>query len=109
MKTYLGDNAPDLLCMDAEGFDFKILKSLDFLKYRPCIIVAENRSSEFITFISQLFFLCLLGLAFLISFNVFYVFRLFYWTKDARCKKHRFEKVLVLAEYNRKSWVSRNF
>lgn len=31
----------DLLCIDVEGHDFEALQSLDFLKYRPRVIVIE--------------------------------------------------------------------
>jgi len=33
---------PDLLSVDTEGFDEKILRSLDFEKYRPKVICAET-------------------------------------------------------------------
>lgn len=35
----------DLLCIDVEGHDFKVLKSLDLTKYRPKLIVVEMLDS----------------------------------------------------------------
>jgi hypothetical protein len=32
----------DLLSIDTEGFDYYILKSLDFAKHRPAIIITEH-------------------------------------------------------------------
>lgn len=33
---------PDLLCIDVEGWDFEILKSLDFIQYKPKMICVET-------------------------------------------------------------------
>jgi FkbM family methyltransferase len=41
IATYLG-SAPDLLSIDVEGWDLAILRTLDFEKYRPAVIVAES-------------------------------------------------------------------
>ena len=35
---------PDFLSLDAEGFDFQILKSIDYKKYYPKVICAETIS-----------------------------------------------------------------
>jgi len=35
--------APDLLATDVEGLDFAILRTLDFGKYRPAVIIAETQ------------------------------------------------------------------
>jgi len=42
IKKYFGNKAPNLLSVDVEGLDYKILKSLDFKKYSPEIICAET-------------------------------------------------------------------
>ncbi len=34
--------APSLLCIDTEGLDLDILKTLDFTRYRPCILCVET-------------------------------------------------------------------
>lgn len=34
--------APDLLSIDVEGFDFEILKSLDFVRFGPKVLIAET-------------------------------------------------------------------
>ncbi len=34
--------APDLLSIDVEGMDFAILRTLDFRKYRPAVVIAET-------------------------------------------------------------------
>lgn len=36
------DGSPDLLLLDLEGLDFEVIKSMDFNKYRPKIIMAET-------------------------------------------------------------------
>ncbi len=35
--------APDLLSTDVEGMDFAILQSLDFVRYRPKVVIAETQ------------------------------------------------------------------
>ncbi len=37
---------PEVLLIDAEGFDYKILKAIDFNKYTPAIIMAEIRQND---------------------------------------------------------------
>ena len=37
---------PDLLCIDVEGWDFEILSSLDFEKYKPKVICVETISYD---------------------------------------------------------------
>ena len=39
----------DLLCIDVEGHDFKVLKSIDLWKYRPKLIVIEMHDFSFET------------------------------------------------------------
>lgn len=41
VETYAHGICPDYLSVDAEGFDARILKSVNFAKYRPKIICAE--------------------------------------------------------------------
>jgi FkbM family methyltransferase len=41
IAKYLGA-APDLFSIDVEGWDLPILKTLDFAKYRPAVIIAES-------------------------------------------------------------------
>jgi FkbM family methyltransferase len=41
IAKYLGA-APDLLSIDVEGWDFAILRTLDFARYRPAVIIAES-------------------------------------------------------------------
>jgi len=41
IAKYLGA-APDLLSIDVEGWDLAILKTLDFRKYGPAVIIAES-------------------------------------------------------------------
>lgn len=36
------ETVPDLLCIDVEGWDLQILKSLDFKKYKPKVICVET-------------------------------------------------------------------
>ena len=43
---YLGSQKIDILSVDTEGWDFKILKSNDWRKYRPKVIVIEVVSKE---------------------------------------------------------------
>lgn len=47
----------DILCIDAEGWDFKILRQLDFSRWRPKLIRIEyiNLSSEEKTAVAELF------------------------------------------------------
>jgi FkbM family methyltransferase len=42
MADHLGC-APDLLSTDVEGLDYAILKTLDFDKYRPAVVIAESQ------------------------------------------------------------------
>lgn len=41
IKKYCNDKCPDFLSLDVEGMDFSILKSIDFVKYRPKVICVE--------------------------------------------------------------------
>jgi FkbM family methyltransferase len=41
IAEHLG-GAPDLLSIDVEGMDFAILRTLDFRKYRPAVVIAET-------------------------------------------------------------------
>ncbi len=43
-KTKYKNQEIDLLCIDAEGHDFAVLKSLDFDRYIPKVIVVESNS-----------------------------------------------------------------
>lgn len=53
------DDVIDLLTIDVEGHDFQVLRSLDFVRYRPRIIVIETHSfdtvkeSEIYTFLTS--------------------------------------------------------
>jgi len=38
---YVGDKKFDLLTIDAEGMDLRIVKAIDFQKYRPKVIALE--------------------------------------------------------------------
>lgn len=58
IKDYLNDRTPDLLSTDIEGFDYRVIKSLDMSKHRPGVICAEgvpmfaqNRLSELATYL----------------------------------------------------------
>jgi FkbM family methyltransferase len=42
IAEHLGGRAPDILSIDIEGLDLPVLKTLDFAKYRPKIVVAET-------------------------------------------------------------------
>jgi FkbM family methyltransferase len=42
IAQYLGA-APDLLSIDVEGWDLDILRTLDFDKYKPAVVIAESR------------------------------------------------------------------
>jgi FkbM family methyltransferase len=42
LDKHFHDRAPNLLSIDCEGFDIRILKALDFKRYRPDIICAET-------------------------------------------------------------------
>lgn len=42
IERYCGGTAPHFLSIDAESVDFEILQSLDFQRFRPWIICAEN-------------------------------------------------------------------
>jgi hypothetical protein len=41
IKTHF-DKAPDFISLDVEGYDFAILKSFDFAKYRPKVWCIET-------------------------------------------------------------------
>ena len=41
------DKKIDFLSIDVEGFDFKVLKSNNFLKYKPTVICIEIQKSSF--------------------------------------------------------------
>lgn len=43
LKSYCNSFLPDFLTIDAEGYDFQILKSLNFQFYRPKIVCLESR------------------------------------------------------------------
>jgi Methyltransferase FkbM domain len=42
VEEHFHGEAPDFLSIDAEGLDLSILKSLDFLRFRPKVICAET-------------------------------------------------------------------
>lgn len=42
IKEQLDDRTPDLLSTDIEGFDYRVIKSLDMSKHRPGVICAEG-------------------------------------------------------------------
>jgi FkbM family methyltransferase len=42
IAEHLGGRAPDVLSIDIEGLDLPVLRTLDFAKYRPRIVVAET-------------------------------------------------------------------
>jgi hypothetical protein len=42
MAKHFKGGAPDFLSIDCEGFDLRILRALDFDRYRPSIICAET-------------------------------------------------------------------
>ncbi len=42
IKKYLGNKVPNFVSLDTEGYDFEILKSLDFQKFRPEIFCIET-------------------------------------------------------------------
>jgi methyltransferase, FkbM family len=42
IERFFGNAAPELLSIDIEGCDLDILRSLDFEKYRPLVIVVET-------------------------------------------------------------------
>ncbi len=42
MAEHFGGSAPDLLSIDIEGFDFAVLRTLDFARFRPKVICAET-------------------------------------------------------------------
>lgn len=47
LDEYLSDNQKiDFLNIDVEGFDFKVLRSNDWNKYRPSIILIEDRENN---------------------------------------------------------------
>lgn len=42
LAKYFPSGGPDFFSVDAEGFDYTILKSLDFERFRPQVICAET-------------------------------------------------------------------
>jgi FkbM family methyltransferase len=44
IKKYLADIAPNFVSIDVEGMDLAIVKSFDFLKYRPEVLCIETLS-----------------------------------------------------------------
>ena len=42
IDTYFKDENPDLISIDTEGFDYRILESFDFKKCRPIIFCVET-------------------------------------------------------------------
>lgn len=42
IAEYFNSACPDLISLDAEGMDFEIIKTLDFLSYRPRVICMET-------------------------------------------------------------------
>jgi FkbM family methyltransferase len=42
IAEHVGGKAPDVLSIDIEGLDLKVLKTLDYDKYRPKVICAET-------------------------------------------------------------------
>jgi hypothetical protein len=42
IADHFNGKAPNFLSIDAEGFDLKILRALDWSKYRPDLICAET-------------------------------------------------------------------
>ena len=42
INTYFKDEDPDLISIDTEGFDYRILESFNFEKYRPIIFCVET-------------------------------------------------------------------
>ena len=45
-STSYKDQQIDVLTVDAEGHDYEVLSSLDYDRYRPRIILAENHERE---------------------------------------------------------------
>jgi FkbM family methyltransferase len=50
---YIKKNKVDLISIDAEGYDYEILKGLDWKKYRAKIIIIEDRSKEIDSFLDN--------------------------------------------------------
>jgi FkbM family methyltransferase len=44
LKTYCQGNLPDFLSIDVEGFDFEIIKTIDFDFYKPKVICVESHN-----------------------------------------------------------------
>src|SRR5262249_44915575 len=42
IEKHMQGRAPDILSVDTEGFDLKILQSLDYNRFRPPVICAET-------------------------------------------------------------------
>ena len=42
IAEHMGGKAPDVVSIDIEGWDLKVLRSLDFARYRPKVICAET-------------------------------------------------------------------
>ena len=45
-QNYFNNSCPNIIFIDAEGLDFKIIKSIDFNKYKPEVICVETISYE---------------------------------------------------------------
>ena len=41
VKHHFGPNGPDVLSVDAEGYDYRILRSWDWVNYRPSVVITE--------------------------------------------------------------------
>lgn len=54
LDKYLNDNDIDFLTVDVEGFDFEVLKSNDWSKYRPKMIIFESHNSKLNTTVSEI-------------------------------------------------------
>ena len=46
IAEHFPETAPDLLSIDTEGLDLTILKTLDFGRHRPRVIVAETTAGN---------------------------------------------------------------
>jgi FkbM family methyltransferase len=46
IETYLSGKAPNFVSMDIEGFDFQVLQSIDFQKYRPEVFCLETKDAQ---------------------------------------------------------------
>ncbi len=53
LETYFKQKAPDFVSIDAEGVDFKIIKSLDFNRWRPTVFCIENQTDKLISYMKK--------------------------------------------------------